>query len=371
MKVTLVGPAYPLRGGISHHVYGLQQALISRGYEVQVVSYRRLYPKLLFPGTAPIDPSRLKLDPSAQPILDSLNPLTWRKALQTVKTFGPELVLIQWWHPFFAFLVTWLGRSFRKGGLKCTLECHNIFPHERIPFDRALIRFTFSRFQYFITHSLRDREDLLTLFPGKIVKVTPLLINIKTSKRESHPTGLKTILFFGVVRKYKGLEILLRAMPKVLSKVECELIIAGEFYEPVSHYQKMIDESGIGPHVHIESRYIPNEEIGELFGRANVLVLPYLSASQSGIAQLALVNGLPVISSRTGGLPEVVIENVNGLLVPPGDPDALAGAIVSFFTENLEAVFRGNLLSSFPNEGTASIGKVIEEMVGNNSVQTS
>ncbi|MGB7621704.1 MAG: glycosyltransferase family 4 protein [Terriglobia bacterium] len=371
MKVTIVGPAYPLRGGIAHHVYGLQQALISHGNKVHVISFRRLYPKLLFPGTTPLDPSRLKLDPGADPILDSVNPFTWRKALKKVKTFQPDLILLQWWNPFFAFLVTWLGRRFTKTGLRCALECHNIFPHEHTPFDRALIRFAFSRFQYFITHSLRDREDLLTLFPGKTVKVTPLLINIKAPRRGSHPTGPKTILFFGVVRKYKGLEVLLRAMPKVLSKVECELIIAGEFYEPIRRYMNLINELGIGGHVHIENRYVPNEEVGELFRRADVLALPYLSTSQSGIAQLALVNALPIIASETGGLPEIIIENVNGLLVPPGDPDALADAIVSFFSKNLGVLFTKDLLSSFPNEGTAGIGQVIEEMVGNNPVQTS
>ena len=158
----------------------------------------------------------------------------------------------------------------------------------------------------------------------------------------------------------------MRAMPKVLSQIECELVVAGEFYEPVDRYLRIIREVGIERHVHIANRYIPNEEVGELFGRADVLILPYLSASQSGVAQIALANGLPIIASKTGGLPEVITENVNGLLVPAGDSDALAEAIIAYFAGELMKTMKENLLSSRPVLETEGAGKIIEEMASGN-----
>jgi glycosyltransferase involved in cell wall biosynthesis len=148
------------------------------------------------------------------------------------------------------------------------------------------------------------------------------------------------------VRKYKGLEVLLAALPKVLAQTKCQLLIVGEFYEPVERYRQAIRDYGIEEHVHIDNRYVPNEEISSIFDRADVLVLPYLNATQSAVARIALANGLPLIASRTGGLAEVVIENVNGLLFPAGDADALADQIVAFLTRKLGPEFSRNIHAS-------------------------
>jgi glycosyltransferase involved in cell wall biosynthesis len=366
VKFTIVGPAYPLRGGIAHHVFQLQQELISRRHQVQVVSFHRLYPKLFFPGTSTTDPSTLKFDPGAEPILDSCNPLTWHRAYKTVRSFRPDGIILEWWHPFFALLLGSLSRGFRKAGLKCIIECHNVFPHERSMIDRWLLSFSFSPVQFFLTHSRTDRDAVLELLPGKVVRVAPLLTLSKFPGPQGPISRPRTLLFFGIVRKYKGLEVLLRAMPKVLSQIECELLVAGEFYEPVDRYLRIIREVGIERHVHITNRYIPNEEVGELFGRADVLVLPYLSASQSGVAQIALAKGLPIVASKTGGLPEVITENVNGLLVPAGDSDALAEAIIAYFARDLMKTMKENLLSSRPVLETEGAAKIIEEMASGN-----
>jgi glycosyltransferase involved in cell wall biosynthesis len=367
MKVTIIGPAYPLRGGIAHHVYWLRQQLLSRGHSVQVISFRQLYPGVLFPGTTEIDSSRLKLDAGATPILMPLNPLTWFKAFKHVKDFAPELIVFQWWQPFFGMLVGTLARLFRNAGLKCLIECHNILPHEGSPLDRLLLKYAFAPANHFITHSIKDQKDLLTIVPGKDSIVSSLPSVDEFCNPGKRTRNGRTILFFGKVRKYKGLGVLLRAMPKVLSQVECELLIVGEFYDPVDKYLRLIRECGIGQHVRVENRYALNEEVPGIFEQADVLVLPYVSATQSGVARIAFSNGLPVIASRTGGLSEAVIENVNGLLFPPEDSDALAHQIISYFSDNLGPVFANNLTSSSFDK-SCKIIEFMEEVMQSGSI---
>jgi glycosyltransferase involved in cell wall biosynthesis len=169
-------------------------------------------------------------------------------------------------------------------------------------------------------------------------------------------------LFFGKVRKYKGLDVLLAAMPKVLSQIECRLVIAGEFYDSIDKYRQLIRDYGIEQHVHIDDRYIPNEEIAGIFDGVDLLVLPYLSASQSAVASISLANALPVLASRSGGLSEIVIENFNGLLFPVGDSEALADQIISYFAKNLGPVFANNMRSVVKDKQDG-LGRLIEDIV--------
>lgn len=361
MRISIIGPAYPLRGGIAHHVYWLQKELSARGHIVQVISYRQLYPRIFFPGTTEIDNSNLKLDAGALQILTPLNPFTWLRAYRQVKAFSPNLILFEWWQPFFGLLVGTLARLLRRPGVICFIECHNIFPHEASPIDKPLLRFALSAADHLITHSEKDREDLSTLLPRKKISVAPLpLFEEFLSKHDKSRTG-RRILFFGKVRRYKGLEVLIAALPRVLSKIDCELLIAGEFYDSLEKYQQLIRRLGIESSVKIDNRYVPNEEVAAIFEQVDVLVLPYVSASQSGVARIALSNRLPIIASRTGGLSETVIDNVNGLLFPPGDSEALAHQIVHYFSENLGPVFSESIRKVSLESSTHQLGDVIEE----------
>lgn len=361
MKVAIIGPAYPLRGGIAHHVYWLRQELISRGHSVLVISFRQLYPSLLFPGTTETDTSRLKLDAGARAVLAPLSPATWLRAIKAVKVFAPDIVVFQWWQPFFAPVVGTLARSLNRAGIKCVIECHNVFPHEASPVDHMLLKFAFSPVDSFITHSKKDRELLATLVPERKISVSPLpLLDEFSGDSRSERRG-RTILFFGKVRKYKGLRVLLEAMPRVLSEIECELVIAGEFYDSIDKYKQLIGELGIESHVRIINRYIPNEEVPDFFEQADVLVLPYVSASQSGVARIAVANALPVIVSDAGGLSEAVIENVNGLVFPAKNSTALAERIVNYFTNNLGPVFAQSLRDAARDDSGCAIVEAIEE----------
>ena len=363
MRISIIGPAYPLRGGIAHHVYWLRKELTERGHEVQVLSFKKLYPRIFFPGTTETDTSRLKLDAGALPILTPLNPISWLRAFKRVRGFSADLVIFQWWQPFFGLVTGALARWFKKSGLECVIECHNIFPHESTPLDRPLVTFALSASNHFITHSANDRETLLTIVGEKDVSVAPLPNLEEFSGSGDSSRSGRTILFFGKVRKYKGLDVLLAAMPKVLSEIECKLVVAGEFYDSIDRYRQLIRKHRLEAHVEIDNRYVPNEEVPDIFNRADVLVLPYLSATQSGVASIALSNGLPVIASKTGGLSESVIENVNGLLFPTADSDALADRIISYFTNNLGEVFAENIRTSRVRSGDAIV-EMIERMAG-------
>ena len=366
MKVTIIGPAYPLRGGIAHHVFYLKKELGGRGHSVQVISFRKLYPGLLFPGQTELDRSASKLDANSSAILTSLNPITWARAFKAVKSFAPDIVIFQWWHPFFAPLAGTLARAFRRNGLKCILECHNVFPHDNAPFARLLLKFAAKPVNSFITHSASDRDDLLPFASGKTIGVAPLPVPSEFSGETKQTRSGRTILFFGMVRKYKGLDVLLRAMPKVLARQGCEdcrLLIAGEFYDSADKYLELIDDLGLKKQVDLDNRYIPNEEIAGIFAGADVLVLPYLNATQSAVARIALANSLPIIASRSGGLKEVVIENVNGLLFAVGDSAALAEQLISYFTNNLGPVFAENLRTSAGEVGNGVVNLIEDAML--------
>ena len=362
MRISIIGPAYPLRGGIAHHVYWVTQALLSRGHQIQVISFRKLYPAPFFPGTSEFDTSRLKLDSGALQILTPLNPFSWLRAVNRLKDFLPDLVLIQWWQPFFGLLVGALSRWCHKNAIRCVIECHNVFPHETTPLDRPLLRFALSRADCLIVHSNNDRRDLLNLVPGKPVSVTSLPLPREFAASTQCTRNGRTILFFGKVRKYKGLEVLLKAMPIVLEKLDCRLIVMGEFYDSIDRYQQMISELQIEDHVRVDNRYIPNEEVPNIFAEADVLVLPYVSASQSGVARIALLNGMPIISSTAGGLSETVIENVNGLLFPCGDSKALAERIITFFENDLGPTLSQNIIRSTNEVPNHEFAALIESM---------
>lgn len=347
-----------MRGGIAQHTYLLTDLLRIRGNEVDVISYRRIYPSFLFPGRTVYDPSSLKLDPGAHSLMDTLNPVTWTRTIGRVRRFVPDVVLLEWWNPVLGPALGFIARRLRAAGFKTVYECHNVLPHESHVIDLPLTSWAFSPANHFIVHSESDKSILLKTFPDKHVGVAPLpspdFFEGNTSDRRGH-----NILFFGLIRAYKGLEILLRAMPAVLKRVpDCRLVIAGEFYEDKAKYLRIIDELGIIEAVRVDDRYLPNEEIPALFEQADVLAMPYLSATQSVVAEMGIRAGLPIIASRTGGLAETVVEMKNGLLVPPGNADSLAKAIIRYFTEGLGPILSSSNSKSESNRDSGLVDLV-------------
>jgi len=360
MRLSIIGPAHPLRGGIAHHVYWLRQQMAARGHAVQVVSFHKLYPTLLFPGTSERDASDLKLDAQAEAILSPLNPVSWSRAARAVERFGPGAVVIQWWQPFFAPMVGTLARRFRRKGLRVIVECHNVLPHEGSPADQLLTRFAFAAVDEFIVHARSDEEGLRQFVGDRPISVSPLPTLEEFKAADQGKRDGRRLLFFGKVRRYKGLDVLLEAMPKVLERVDCELLIVGEFYEDVETYRRIIRKHGIERHIQLVNRYVTNEEVAAYFAQADLLVLPYTSASQSAVAQIAMANDLPIIASRVGGLCDNLTEGKDGLSFRPGDPDDLADKIVSYFTNTYGPVFASHLKARRLAGKACRIAEIIE-----------
>jgi glycosyltransferase involved in cell wall biosynthesis len=340
-KVCVVGPVYPYRGGIAHFTSVLAKEF-GKDHDVVVLSFKRLYPSLLFPGRTQFDESGEPIDVPSQRIIDTLNPLSFWNAARSIRRFQPDVIIFQWWHPFFAVAyaatVLFLGGWLRR---RVIFLCHNVLPHERSMIDTILIRLGFSQVGRFLVQSQEDLRALISIKKDAIVDVHPHPIydafnrgqhTRDTARRELGVDG-HVVLFFGLIRPYKGLRVLIRAFARMIEREDATLLIVGEFYEDKQPYIAEIGRLGIDDHVRITDRYVPNEEVERYFLACDVVVLPYLSATQSGIVQIAFGFDKPVVVTRVGGLPDVVEDGVTGYVVPPGDADALSGAMLDFFRE--------------------------------------
>jgi len=338
MKIILIGPTYPFRGGIAHYMTLLCQTLRQK-HEVKFISFKRQYPKILFPGKSDRDPSHqpLKVD-QVDYLLDPLNPWTWLRVTRTIKEYHPHLLVIPWWvsfwmPPFWFILKTLKGSS----KTKTIFICHNVNEHESNWLKKIATKAVLSKADRLIAHSkeemLRLKELLRRDFNGItafLPTYAPLGVNRYTREEAKQKLGLTgpVLLFFGFVRPYKGLNVLLDAMPLVLKEKEVTLLIVGEFWKDKEKYLRQIDIHRMGPKIKIVDDYVPNEEVGLYFAASDLVIQPYLSATGSAISQLAYGLDRPVIGTCVGGLPEIIEDGVNGWIVPPGDPETLAKTIL-------------------------------------------
>lgn len=347
MKVAILGPTHPHRGGIAQNTTLLARALAAR-HELAMISFRRLYPGLLFPGTTQFDRSEAAILPpvAPEPLLDSVNPFTWRAAGLRLRALAPEVLIVPWWHPFFGPSVGLAARTARRGpgAPKRIFLCHNVEPHEATPLDRALAGYGLGAADGFLVHARSEAERLRSRARGRPVRVHPLpayeIFSARPPARAAARAALgigeaRTLLFIGYVRPYKGLADLLEALRLARPDAWDLLLVVGEFYEPRERYRALLEDARLREKVRVVDRYVANEEVATYFAAADAVALPYRSATGSGIAQIAYGAGVPVIATRTGGLEEVVEEGVSGLLVAPEQPAALARAVERFFDEGL------------------------------------
>ena len=352
MRIVLIGPTYPFRGGISHYTTLLFRHLKKR-HDTLFISFSRQYPKVLFPGKTDKDPSEEKIrEAGALPLIDSMNPLTWLNAAFKIVRNRAELVILPWWVSFWApqfWIISTLVKHLSRA--KILYLCHNLVEHESRWIDKILTKVVLSTGDYFIVHSEGERRDLLTMFPGASVQKSPHptyeVFNSKPfdSRRIKEKYGLQgnIILFFGFVREYKGLRYLIEALPQVLSEIDVTLLVVGEFWRDKDKYLRLIKEKNVESAVVIVDKYVPNEEIGSYFSAADLVVQPYISDTGSGVIQTAFGFNKPVIATKVGSLSEVVQDGKTGFLVPPRDPDGLASAILRFFREDKSEEFSNKI----------------------------
>ncbi len=344
MRICLVGPAHPYRGGISHYSAMLAREMRA-SHELLLVNFSRLYPGFLFPGKTQFDESKPALAVESQRLIDSTQPLSWRHAADVICEFNPDVVVFQWWQPFFAPAYrSMCARIHARSKARIVFVCHNVLPHESSPVDRALTRLAFKRVDGFVVQSREDGRILASLRPDARVEFNPMpvfdLFNTHAALadpsvlRRDLKLGMRVILFFGLVRAYKGLHTLLEAFALEADALDATLLVVGEFYEDRRPYDDAIRSLGIVERVRIVDRYVPDAEVPAYFHAADVVVLPYVTATQSAIVQTAFSFERPVIVTAVGGLPDVVKDGVTGYVVPPQNPRSLADAMLRFYREN-------------------------------------
>ncbi|MEM1125066.1 MAG: glycosyltransferase [Bacteroidota bacterium] len=343
-RCVLLGPAYPYRGGIAHFTDTLAQRLRAHGQPTTIITFRRQYPAWLFPGQTQYEegPPPAGAVPRHR-VIDVLNPLTWWYAAQTVLREAPRRLVIAYWMPFFAPAFAAIAWLVRRRGVRVTALVHNALPHEARPGDRWLTRLFLRQCDAAITLSAAVAADVRRLHPT--LPVTERMHPVYDHFGETVPkhearvalgldTAAPTLLFFGFVRRYKGLDVLLEALPYVAERLpDVRLVVAGEFYEDERIYRAQVERLGLGARVQMHDHYIPEEAVRLYFSAADLVVQPYRSATQSGVAQIAFHFGRPLVVTDVGGLAEIVPHEEAGFVVPPEAPEALAGAIARFYTE--------------------------------------
>lgn len=351
MRISILGPAYPFRGGIAYHTSLLALHLKAQGEDVQFLTYTRQYPKLIY-GRDDKEPGPNPLDIQALQILDSLNPLTWVRTARLILEFNPEIVYLPWWVPFWAPVCRLITSIIKRNApqTKIIILCHNVLPHEPHWYDRLALRVGVKFADKFIVHSPDEQRKLTQLLPNKLAKYTPHpTYQMMGNATEKLNIKKPYFLFAGIVRSYKGVDILIKAFASIaIQYPKMSLIIAGEFWDDIHKYVDLIDKLKLNKRVKIINRYVNNDELASFIQQASAIVLPYRKTTQSGMAQLALGKGTPVITTNLEGMQTTITDHVNGLLVKPNSEASLAQTLKQYIDLKLEKQLRKNIKNLQP-----------------------
>ena len=323
-KLIIVGPASPLRGGIADFNEALAIELVAQGHEVEIISFSLQYPSFLFPGKSQYHSNSTK--PSkyhVKELINSINPFSWLKTVRYIKDEKPVAVIFRFWIPFMGMSLGFIARRIKNKGIPVYAITDNVIPHEKRVGDRFLTKYFLNACNGFITMSKAVFDDI-SLFTNNSKKVClfhPVYdvfgskSNKENSLKELNFSEGRYLLFFGLIREYKGLELAIEAMnnPEI-KELGLKLIIAGEFYSSKEKYLALIKKLGLVNDIIIHDEFIPKEKVKYYFGVADAVVQPYLSATQSGITQIAYNFETPMIVTNVGGLSEIVKDGKQGFV---------------------------------------------------------
>ena len=353
MKIAIIGTAHPFRGGIAHFNERLSKELVSLGHTVKIINFTIQYPKILFPGKTQLSddekPPGLEIERS----INSINPLNWLLVGNRIKKENYELVIIPFWLPLMGPSLATIGRIVKQNKTTKVISIvHNAIPHESRIGDKWFTKYFISAMHGFIAMTQKVKDDLQILGTNKLINLTPHPIyddygtlfekNMAQSRLNLSPDN-NYLLFFGLVRDYKGLDLLIKAMAMVKVK-KLKLIIAGEFYSNKAYYQQLIDELNIKHKIIIFDSYIPNDQVATFFSACDLVVQPYKTATQSGVTQIAYHFEKPMIVTNVGGLKEMCPNGKAGYVVEPNEND-ISDAITKFYTNDVESHMKTEIIN--------------------------
>lgn len=348
MKIAILSPFYPYRGGLAQLNARLYTEL-SKQNEVKAFTFTTLYPDFLFPGkTQYVAEGDTATVIDSDRVLNSINPFTYIRTARHINKYAPDLLIIPYW---MSFLAPAYGSVclFLNKRTKVVALVHNAIPHEKRFVDKSFARFFFNKCDAFIVMSEPVRQDLLSLKKDAKILLQPHPIYDQYAERTDKSSACKALgikedkknlLFFGLIRDYKGLDILIEAMGMLDDSYQ--LIIAGESYGSFDKYTELINQSPLKDNIVVFEQYIPDDMVSTLFSAADVLVLPYKSATQSGVVALAYQMELPMIATNVGALGSTVKDSNTGLVVPEPTPGDIAEGIEEFFSSDTE-LYKDNL----------------------------
>ena len=338
MKIAYLSTFYPFRGGIAQFNALLYQTFENQGHEVNAYTFSCQYPKILFPGkTQYVTEKDHAIIVDSKAILNTVNPFSYESAARKILDWAPDVLIMKYWMSFFAPSLGHVAKKLRKKGTKIVCVIDNAIPHEPKFFDKPLTRLFFNQCTHFVVMSDAVKKDLLQLKPDAnyILKPHPLYNHFgeKCSRTDACrqlniDENKKILLFFGLIRHYKGLDLLIDAMASLDESYQ--LVIAGECYGSFEKYEEQIKNSVAGERIKTMSHYIDDSLVPVLFSAADLLVLPYRSATQSGVIPVAYHFELPVLATDVGGLRETLEPPGTGMICEP-NPESIAKNISSMF----------------------------------------
>lgn len=372
MKITIIGTAHPYRGGLASYNECLAKALLDAGHEVTIETFILQYPGFLFPGKTQFTTDPAPKNITIRRTVNSINPFNWIKIGRKIKNDKPDLLMCNYWLPFMAPCFGTISKIARKNKhTLCIPIVHNIIPHERRTGDTPLSKYFVKHTDAFVVMAESVKNDLHLFTKTKPVALNPhplydnfgeAIDKISAKKYLKLEENYKYILFFGFIRDYKGLDILLKAMPAICKKhPELRLIIAGEYYSDAAPYKKLIASLNLHNQVIERTDFIPNEEVRYYFCASDLVVQPYKDATQSGVTQIAYHFNKPMVVTNVGGLPEMVPHLKTGYVTAP-EHEAIAAAVIDYFNKNDEQYFIQNIAEIKKQYSWQTMVKTIENM---------
>ena len=298
-----------------------------------------------------------------------MNPVSWFQTARYIRDLAPRAIIFQWWHPFFGPAYRYIAKHTQQENCTQIFLCHNVEPHESSFFDKRLLQYAYAPIHHFVVQSSLEKTRLQQYKPQAEIRVHvhPVYSFFANPAPDQQlvklPASEITLLYFGLVRRYKGLDILLEAMPLIRESVDAHLMVVGEFYDEKEPYLQQIRTLGITDSVTIVDEYVPDEQVGWYFQQADVVVLPYRHATQSGIIPIAYNFTVPVIATHVGGLPDVVFEGETGYLVPPEDSTALADTVAKFARQRNQIDFQSHITEHLDMFSWKSLRTTLLEMI--------